>query len=161
MDAFPFFEVRPAMNLRPLLSVALLVLSGPPMLCGAEGDPAKPPATTQPKPQAKEPELQRLITEPVYSLKEVEQAPVATSQQQAVYPKTLRTQRLEGSVDVGFTITSKGVVQDPYAVSSTNEAFEQAAIDAVKKWKFKPGMKDGKPVNTKVQITLTFSLKSL
>ena len=64
-------------------------------------------------------------------------------------------------MDVGFTITSKGVVQDPYAVSSTNEAFEQAAIDAVKKWKFKPGLKDGKPVNTKVQITLTFSLKSL
>jgi len=149
------------MNLRLLLSVALLVLSGTPLLCAAEGEPAKPPAAAQPKPPAKEPELQRLATDPVYSLKEVDQAPIATSQQQAVYPKTLRTQRLEGSVDVGFTITSKGVVQDPHAVSSTNEAFEQAAIDAVKKWKFKPGMKDGKPVNTKVQVTLTFSLKSL
>lgn len=141
------------MNPRPLLSAALLVLSGVPLLGAAEGESAKPPA--------KEPELQRLVTDPVYSLKEVDQPPVATSQQQAVYPKTLRTQRLEGSVDVGFTITSKGVVQDPHAVSSTNEAFEQAAIDAVKKWKFKPGMKDGKPVNTKVQVTLTFSLKSL
>ena len=34
-------------------------------------------------------------------------------------------------------------------------------LDAVKKWKFKPAMKDGKPVNTKVLVTVTFSLKSL
>ncbi len=149
------------MNLRPLLPAALLALASSSALGAAENLPAKAPPVAQANTAAKEPELLRLVTEPVYSLKEVDQAPVATSQQQAVYPKTLRTQRLEGSVDVGFTITSKGVVQDPYAVSSTNEAFEQAAIDAVKKWKFKPGLKDGKPVNTKVQITLTFSLKSL
>ena len=72
-----------------------------------------------------------MVTEPVYSLKEIDQPPTPVSQQAAAYPRTLRTQRLEGSVVVGFTITSKGVVLDPHAVSSTNEGFEQAAIDAV------------------------------
>jgi TonB family protein len=128
-----------------------------PVLAVLRGAGAPAPTT----PPAQEPELQRLVTEPVYSLKEVDQAPVAISQQAVTYPRTLRTQRLEGSVNVGFTITSKGAVLDPHAVSSTNEAFEQAAIDAVKKWKYKPGLKDGKPVSTKVQVTLTFSLKSL
>ena len=149
------------MKLRPLLSLSLLAFLCSSGLRAAENSPAKSAPAEKAGAVAKEPELQRLVTEPVYSLKEVDQAPVAISQQQATYPKTLRTQRLEGSVDVGFTITSKGAVQDPHAVSSTNEAFEQAAIDAVKKWKFKPGMKDGKAVNTKVQVTLTFSLKSL
>jgi TonB family protein len=150
------------MNLRPLLAAAVLVGCAAINLRAAESEAPKTPApaSTQTPPD-KAPELQRLVTDPVYSLKEVDQAPVPTSQPAAVYPRTLRAQRLEGSVDVGFTITSKGVVLDPHAVSSTNEGFEQAAIDAVRKWKFKPAMKDGKAVNTKVQVTLTFSLKSL
>lgn len=146
------------MNLRPLLAASLLSLSALPGLGAAEA--AKEPAAA-PKNPAKEPELQRLVVDPIYSLKEVDQPPVPLSQPSAVYPRTLRTQRLEGSVDVGFVITAKGTTQDPHAVSSTHEGFEQAAIDAVKKWKFKPATKDGKPVNTKVLVTVTFSLKSL
>jgi protein TonB len=143
------------MNLRPLPVVALIVLSFAVGLKAAEASKSQPAVPT------KEPELPRLVVDPVYSLKEVDQPPVATSQPPVVYPRTLRTQRLEGSVDVGFVVSAKGTVQDPHAVSSTNEGFEQAAIDAVKKWKFKPAMKDGKPVNTKVLVTVTFSLKSL
>ena len=150
------------MNLRLLLAAVVLAGSAATALRAAESAAPKAPVPEPTQaPVAKEPELQRLVTEPVYSLKEVDQAPVATSQPPAAYPRTLRTQRLEGSVDVGFTITSKGVVLDPHAVSSTNEGFEQAAIDAVRKWKFKPAMKDGKAVYTKVLVTLTFSLKSL
>ncbi len=150
------------MNPRPLLAVAVLVGSAVALSRAAESEtPQAPVAGATPTPPAKEPELQRLVTEPVYSLKEVDQLPVATYQLPAVYPRTLRTQRLEGSVNVGFTITSKGVVMDPYAISSTNEGFEQAAIDAVRKWRYKPAMKDGKAVNSKAQVTLTFSLKSL
>jgi protein TonB len=146
------------MNPRPLLAVSLLCLSTLPGLGAAEA--AKEPAAP-PKVPAKEPELQRLVVDPIYSLKEVDQLPAPISQTGPVYPRTLRTQRLEGTVDVGFVITSKGTTQDPHAVSSTNEGFEQAAIDAVKKWRFKPATKDGKPVNTKVLVTVTFSLKSL
>lgn len=123
--------------------------------------PAAPRAAETPAAPAAEPELQRLVIEPVYSLKDIDQPPTPISRQDATYPRTLRTQRLEGAVVVGFTVTSKGAVLDAHAVSSTNEGFEQAAIDAVKKWRFKPGMKDGKPVSTKVQVTLSFSLKSL
>jgi protein TonB len=142
--------------MKPHLLLAAVLLASPvlPGVGAAETEKEKAPP-------AKEPDLQRLVVDPIYSLKEVDQMPVATSQPGAVYPRTLRTQRLEGSVDVGFVISSKGTVQDPHAVSSTHEGFEQAAIDAVKKWKFKPAMKDGKPVNTKVLVTVTFSLKSL
>lgn len=150
------------MNLRPLLATAVLVGCAMTTLRAAENEtPKAPVAEPTQTPAPKEPELQRLVTDPVYSLKEVDQLPVATYQLPVVYPRTLRTQRLEGSVDVGFTITSKGVVMDPYAISSTNEGFEQAAIDAVRKWRYKPAMKDGKAVNAKAQVTLTFSLKSL
>jgi TonB family protein len=133
----------------PSFLLLLLVLPA----AGHAGEAASAPAA--------EPELPRLVLEPVYALKEVDQAPTPISRQDATYPRTLRTRRIEGSVVVGFTINSKGTVLDAHAVSSTNEGFEQAAIDAVKKWRFKPGMKDGKPVSTKVEVTLTFSLKSL
>jgi protein TonB len=142
------------MRLRLLPLAALLGLAVFPAFAAEAGaDSSKAPA--------KEPELPRLVIDPIYSLKEVDQLPAPISQANPVYPRTLRTQRLEGSVDVGFVITAKGSIQDPHAVSSTHEGFEQAAIDAVKKWKFKPAMKDGKPVSTKVLVTVTFSLKSL
>ena len=61
--------------MRPHLLIAAALLAGPvlPGIGAAEAEKEKAPP-------AKEPELQRLVVDPIYSLKEVEQMPVATSQ---------------------------------------------------------------------------------
>ena len=40
---------------------------------------------------------------------------------------------------------------------STDPAFDQAAIDAVKQWKFEPGTRNGEKVQFKLRIPITFN----
>jgi protein TonB len=59
-------------------------------------------------------------------------------------------------VEIGFIINTKGEVLAPYAIKSVNTRFEDAAIRAILKWKFRPGYRGGRPVNTRTQITIKF-----
>jgi protein TonB len=72
----------------------------------------------------------------------------------------MRRSGLKGDVIVGFIVDSEGNVRDPYIVRSSNPGFDQAAIDAVLKWKFRPGKKGGANVATRVNQPLTFSLNN-
>jgi protein TonB len=44
-------------------------------------------------------------------------------------------------------------------VKSTNPEFEMAALQAVNKWKFRPGRKGGRAVPTRMQLPISFNLK--
>lgn len=73
-----------------------------------------------------------------------------------VYPARALSRGLEGYVDMAFTVTSTGTVRDPVVVFSTSSLFERAAIRAVLKFKYKPRVVDGIPVevpNVKTRIT--------
>jgi protein TonB len=73
-----------------------------------------------------------------------------------VYPARALSRGLEGYVDMAFTVTTTGTVKDPVVVYSTSSLFERAAIRAVLKFKYKPRVVDGVPVevpNVKTRIT--------
>jgi protein TonB len=73
-----------------------------------------------------------------------------------VYPARALSRGLEGYVDMSFTVTTTGTVKDPVVVYSTSSLFERAAIRAVLKFKYKPRVVDGVPVevpNVKTRIT--------
>lgn len=73
-----------------------------------------------------------------------------------VYPARALSRGLEGYVDMSFTVTTTGTVKDPVVVFSTSSLFERAAIRAVLKFKYKPRVVDGVPVevpNVKTRIT--------
>lgn len=73
-----------------------------------------------------------------------------------VYPARALSRGLEGYVDMSFTVTSTGTVKDPNVDFSTSSLFERAAIRAVLKFKYKPRVVDGIPVevpNVKTRIT--------
>jgi len=59
---------------------------------------------------------------------------------------------------VGFIITSRGEVVEAHIISSSHPGFERSALSAIGKWKFRPGMKNGQKVNTRVEQPLTFVL---
>jgi protein TonB len=73
-----------------------------------------------------------------------------------VYPARALSRGLEGHVDLSFTVTQTGTVTDPLIIFSTSSLFERAATRAVLKFKYKPRVVDGIPVdvaNVKTRIT--------
>jgi protein TonB len=62
------------------------------------------------------------------------------------------------TVVMGFIITNKGDVVAPNVISSDHNRFSEAAIRAVEKWRFRPGYKGGRAVNTRTQISIYFKV---
>lgn len=96
----------------------------------------------------------------IFDLGSLDQRPDARVRPPPVYPFEMRRSGLRGEVTVGFIVDSNGNVLDPYIISSSNPGFEDAAIQAVLKWKFRPGRKGGAAVNTRVAQPLTFNLNA-
>jgi protein TonB len=77
-----------------------------------------------------------------------------------VYPARALSRGLEGFVDLSFTVTTTGTVKDPIVIQSTSSLFERAAIRAVLKFKYKPRVVDGVPVDVPgVKTRITFMLE--
>ena len=73
-----------------------------------------------------------------------------------VYPARALSRGLEGYVDLSFTVTPAGTVENPVVIFSTSSLFERAATRAVLKFKYKPRVVDGVPVavpNVKTRIS--------
>jgi protein TonB len=77
-----------------------------------------------------------------------------------VYPSRALTRGLEGYVIVEFTVTRQGTVRDPVVVESTSSLFERAATEAALKFKYKPSVIDGEPVEVPgVRNKITFEIQ--
>ncbi len=77
-----------------------------------------------------------------------------------VYPARALSRGLEGYVDLSFTVTTAGTVKDPIVIFSTSSLFERAATRAVLKFKYKPRVTDGVPVEVPgVKTRITFKIE--
>lgn len=94
----------------------------------------------------------------LFDLANLDQQPQAKFQAKPVYPFEMRRAGITGDVLVGFIVDSNGDVREAYAIKSTQREFEAAAIQAVSKWKFRPGKKGGRAVNTRMQVPIVFSI---
>ncbi len=74
-----------------------------------------------------------------------------------VYPPAARAARIQGHVIMKAVITKKGDV-DQLELVSGHPMLVDAAMEAVKKWKYKPYLVKGKPVRIKTTIDVNFSL---
>ena len=76
-----------------------------------------------------------------------------------VYPARALSRGLEGFVDLSFTVTTTGSVENPIVLQSTSSLFERAAIRAVLKFKYKPKVVDGEAIDVAgVRNRITFEL---
>jgi TonB family protein len=97
----------------------------------------------------------------VYTSRDGVTLPSPVKQVKPEYTKSGLQQRIQGSVLLSSVILADGTVSDVRVDRSLDEAsgLDQAAIDAMKQWAFKPGTKDGKPVAVRIQCEITFTLK--
>lgn len=73
------------------------------------------------------------------------------------YPPEAGRERIEGTVVLMTVIGKDGSVQDVQVVSGL-PLLAQAAIDAVKQWRYKPYLLNGEPVEIDSRVTINFTL---
>lgn len=86
-------------------------------------------------------------------------APVLVRDVKPQYTEDARARRVQGSVELAAVVLSDGTVGELRVTKSLDTDLDQQAIKAAKQWTFKPGTKDGKPVDVEVNIELTFTLR--
>ncbi len=96
----------------------------------------------------------------IFDLSMLDQQPVPTYQPQPNYPYEMKKQGISGQVVVEFLLYPDGTVHGAYAVSSTQHEFEANAIQAVSRWRFKPGRRGGRAVITRMQVPIVFTLSN-
>jgi protein TonB len=92
----------------------------------------------------------------IFDLSELDRAPEPLVQPAPIYPVSLRREHLQATVQVEFIVNADGFVVNAVAVQSTHSGFAAAAVSGVSRWKFRPGMKGGRKVNTRMSVPIMF-----
>jgi len=74
------------------------------------------------------------------------------------YPEVARRSKIEGVVVLEAVITKTGTVEEVKVLRSLHPVMDQAAVNAVKQWKYKPAILNGKPVKVYFTVTVNFKL---
>jgi TonB family protein len=84
--------------------------------------------------------------------------PSVIQQVPPVYTDEARAKKISGSVLLSVVVGTDGKAGDIQVVRSLDPGLDQRAIEAVQKWVFRPGMKNGAPVTVRAQIEVNFKL---
>ena len=76
---------------------------------------------------------------------------------QPSYPAIAKAARIQGTVVLAATIGKSGTIQDLKVVSGP-AMLQQAALDAVRRWRYRPTVLDGVPVDVDTTISVVFTL---
>lgn len=96
------------------------------------------------------------VQEDTFDVADLEKRPEPVSQVAPTYPEALRKAKVEGVVTLIFILDETGRVEDPRVENSSRPEFEKPALDAIRKWRFSPGQKDGQAVRTYIRVPLRF-----
>ena len=108
----------------------------------SNGIDAPPPPAPEPTKRIRQPQI-----EPAMIL----------AQPQPVYPAWLRAARIQGDVVLHAIIDREGRVAELQVISG-HPALAQAALAAVRNWRYRPTLLNGEPVEVETTITVSFVL---
>lgn len=84
--------------------------------------------------------------------------PKAKYAPEPTYPKNAKRANKEGTVKLEATVGKDGIPKNIVALTSLGFGFEEAAIAALKKWRFIPGKKNDQNVEMRVKLDIVFKL---
>lgn len=121
-----------------------------------QAQPQQPAATNTPPPQVttgvKEGDLVELTADVT--------KPNLVKRINPTYPAAAMARRAEGTVILSLLVSEKGDVTDAKVLRGVSgPGLDQAALDAVKKWKFTPAMKNGKRVRVWITYPIVFKMQ--
>ena len=84
--------------------------------------------------------------------------PIPTFMPNPEYSDEARKAKFEGTVVLTAEVNARGIVQNIKVFKSLGLGLDEKAIEAVSQWRFRPGLKNGKPVTVAVTIEVNFRL---
>jgi TonB family protein len=138
--------VTPFRYLGPMLASLPTVTDGPSL---AEEPPAPPAPLIPSTPSTPS-------TQNIEQITESESQSRAINKVKPVYPPTAKKLNATGKVEVEITISEGGLVIEATAISG-HLALRSAAVEAARKWVFKPAILNGAPVRVKSVLTFVFA----
>lgn len=91
----------------------------------------------------------------ILSMSQLDQRPRPTYQTSPRMTAEMRD-KLPGQVQVIFVVNKSGRVEKPRVQDSSHPVFEEPALDAIRKWRFEPGKRNGEPVRFRMRVPITF-----
>jgi TonB family protein len=156
ITVLPTIKMDSAWIITPLRYLGPMFASLPPVNDGpslAEEPPGPPPPPSTRSTTA---------TPSTPSRQDIEQISESESQSRAitkvvpVYPPNAKKMKATGPVEVEITISEAGLVTEAKAISG-HLALRSAAVEAARKWVFKPAILNGAPVRVKSVLTFIFA----
>jgi protein TonB len=76
------------------------------------------------------------------------------------YPRVARASRIEGKVNLQAVVLATGAVGEVEVLSCDRPklGFEEAAVKAVRRWRYEPSLLDGQPIDVRFIVTVEFAL---
>ncbi len=141
------------MRLERVMLICLVALAA--SLPNAWAQVANPPeaATSVPEPPRGSPAW---MAQGAHASHAIDVPPVLIHQVTPVYPKEARKKGLTGAVWLAVPIDENGVPQTVRVEHSIAPALDEAALQAVRGYRFKPAMKDGRPVPVEIRVCISF-----
>lgn len=94
----------------------------------------------------------------IFNIADLDRPPEPVVQPAPVFPFNLKREAVQGHVRVEFVVDTEGRVHHPFVIQSSHPGFDEAAITGVARWRFRPGYKNGRKVNTRMQVPIVFKI---
>ena len=88
----------------------------------------------------------------------LDNTPAARFQPAPVFPQDLRSIEVRGTATIRFSVDVQGNVFDAEVTRASHSRFGEEAVRAVRRWRFEPGLKDGRRVAFRMVQTFSFTL---
>jgi TonB family protein len=82
--------------------------------------------------------------------------PVRTAD--AIYSNEARRKKIQGTVTISLLVTAAGQPDDLEVTRSVGYGLDEKALEAVRKYEFRPAMKDCEPIATRITVDVSFRL---
>lgn len=94
----------------------------------------------------------------IFNIADLDRPPEPVVQAAPVFPFNLKREAIEGRVRVEFIVDTEGRVHNAFVVETSHPGFDEAAVTGVSRWRFRPGYKNGRKVNTRMQVPILFRI---
>jgi TonB family protein len=84
--------------------------------------------------------------------------PHATYQPDPSYPNKARKKRQQGTILLTLVVGTDGQPYDVAVDRGLNSDLDEAAVETVKRWRFIPASREGKPVAAEIKVEVSFKL---